>query len=515
MKNSLIIIFFLFGFKILFAQEGLFIKDDLSVDGKNFKLINEFYIYGDAKVIGNSILSEHKSNNFNGTKTDNDDIDMKYIDVDDNDETFSSSKATLQLPNNFKKISYAGLYWSATYSLEEGKRKKSRRGDKFKGDNRANKAINTIKFKTPNSAYFDVTGDVIYDGASNNIYEANSPYVCYANITELLRKTEVLNGEFMVANINASRGYISGGSAGGWMLYVIYQAPTDNPKYITTYNGFASVNKDLVDISFENFKSIDQGEVKTSLVLSALEGDSNLQFDECAIIKRDSTYYNLKNENREPFNFFNSTISSDLERFPNSKNTLGFDIATLEIPNENNAIIDNNTTETTLRFKTKADEFYLYFTAFKTEIKQTLFELAFYDQENEIILETEETETVNNVENQRRIKNNSNWSKPIKKGFDSKEFEVLVNKKSIIITDIKSGYYVITNVFNEEKSAQKWEAYLVKKGLNPQTFINPNNNWIYVYILQTESAKEAFSLQQDLKQEKPFKDTWVLKINLD
>lgn len=515
MKYSLVITIFLFGVKILFAQEALSIKNDLSEDGKNFKLINEFYIYGDTKVIGNNILSDHKSNNFNDTKADNDDIDMDYIDVDDDDETFSSSKAVLKLPDNFKKISYAGLYWSATYSLEEGKRKKNKKGDKFKGDNRVNTAINTIKFKTPNSRYFDLTGDIIYDGATNNIYEANSPYVCYANITELLKKTEVLNGEFMVANINASRGYISGGSAGGWMLYVIYQAPTDNPKYITTYNGFASVNKDPVDISFKNFKSIDQGEVKTSLVLSALEGDSNLQFDECAIIKKDSTFYNLNTENRTPFNFFNSTISNEIERFPNSENTLGFDIATLEIPNENNSIIDNNTTETTLRLKTKADEFYLYFTAFKTEIKQTLFEPSFYDQETVNTLEVKETEIISNIETQKEKKHSSNWSKPYKKGFDSKEFKILVNEKSIIITDIKSGYYVITNVFNEEKSAQKWEAYLIKKGLNPQTFINPNNNWIYVYILQTESAKEAFSLQQDLMQEKHFKDTWVLKINLD
>jgi len=33
--------------------------------------------------------------------------------------------------------------------------------------------------------------------------------------------------------------------------------------------------------------------------------------------------------------------------------------------------------------------------------------------------------------------------------------------------------------------------------------------------MQTESAKEAFTKQQELIQEYRYRDTWILKVNLD
>lgn len=520
MKPVLIVLLVFFCITYVQAQDSIAVKDSLSYDGKNFSALNEFYIYGDSKAIGNNIVSVHKSDDYNDMQFDNDDLKIKYVDIDRDGSTFSSSSAMLELPDNLKKITYAGLYWTATYSLEKGKRRKDKDSYEYKGDYRKNEDIEEIKFKTPTSKYIDITGEIIYDGASNPTHAINSPYVCYADVTKLLKETKVLNGHYTVANVKASRGYISGGSTGGWMLYVVYQAPTDNPKYITTYNGFALVNNLPVDITFKNFKSVDQGDVKTSLTISALEGDLSLMKDECAIIKKDGTFQSLSNGARNQQNFFNSSITRNsirnTDRYPASLNTLGFDIAELEIPNYNNDIIDNSTSETTLRLKTGSDRYYVYFTAFQTEISQTFFEGVIEDGQTVNKSSTIEPEVLRTSEaDSKKSKRKYIWKPPGKLGFNSKAFKYLLSKKSTLINDIEGGYYVVTNVFSEPKRAQKWEGYLIRKGYTPKTFTEPNKNWKYVTVLQTQSAKEAFSLQQKLRQIYRFRDAWVLKVNID
>lgn len=519
MRLILICVFF-FGYNNTYSQNIIKVKDSLSYDGVDFKSVNEFYIYGDSKAIGNSILGEHKSNEFNDMNVINDDVKMKYIDIDDDKSTFSSSTAKLKLPDNLKKITYAGLYWTATYSLEEGKRRKSKDSYEYKGDFRQQQAIDTIKFKTPNGDYKTIGGEVLYDGAENPTHAINSPYVCYADVTKILRDAEELNGNYTVANVKASRGYISGGSAAGWMLYIVYQSPTDNPKYIASYSGFALVNNLPVDITFKNFKSLNQGDVKTSLVVSALEGDLTLLQDECAIIKRDGSFQSLSNGTRYQQNFFNSSITNNslinYDRIPSSKNTLGFDIAELKIPNYNNSILDNNMSSTTLRLKTRSDRYYMYFAAFQTEISQDFFEDVVEEKEPVSIVSTVEPEVIRTTQAEvKKSKRKYVWKPPGKQGFKSKAFKILVTKRSTIFNDVSSGYYVITNVFSESTRARKWEATLVKKGYTPITITNPKNNWEFVAVLQTESAKEAFSKQQELIQKYQFRDTWILKVNLD
>ncbi|WAC01009.1 hypothetical protein N7U66_12550 [Lacinutrix neustonica] len=187
-----------------------------------FKIQNEFYIYGDALVIGNNVLSKDAKEPFNDPDLTNDDIDMVFVDVDDDVSTFSSSSANLILPLNHTKIKYAALYWSATYSYEQGFRKESDGQFLFQGkrDNKRNK-INNIKLKTPNGRYTDVIGSVIFDGARDRAFTLNSPYVCMADVTKLLKNSEIINGEYMVANVVATQGFVSGEAlrVGYFMLF--------------------------------------------------------------------------------------------------------------------------------------------------------------------------------------------------------------------------------------------------------------------------------------------------------
>lgn len=505
MKNSILIMFFLFAYSFSFSQESTPMKGNSVLDGKNFKLVNEFFVYGDSKAIGNTILSTHRTMPFNDMGVNNDDVEMTYIDVDDDDKTFSSSIAELSLPKNHKNISYAGLYWSATYNSDKGIRQKEFNDYIYKGNGKRDPSVEKIKFKTPNAKYIDIEGDIIYNGIENPTHDINSPYVCYAEVTELLNNASEVNGEYAVANIRASNGYISGGSAGGWMLYVIYQSPTEKAKHITTFNGFALVNNKPVDIKYEDFKGLNEGYVKTEITLSALEGDLTLYKDGCSIMRKDKSFYPLSNgTTRSQYNFFNSSITesnvNNLKRIPNGKNTLGFDIASIAVPNFKNDIIGNNTTETTLRFKTKSDRYYLFFTAFKTE-------------ENEIPIDVEVVKADVPMK-QKKARVLGSLKNIKRKGFDSEEFKKLAKQKSTLIPNLKSGYYVITNVFMDAMSAGKWETTLITKGYKPKTFVDAKTKKRYVYVLQTESAKEAFTKQQDLIRDRLYKGTWILKVNL-
>ncbi|WP_292948160.1 hypothetical protein [Olleya sp. UBA1516] len=355
-----------------------------------------FYIYGDAAVIGNNILSKDKQEPYNDYLLTNDDIDMVYVDIDQDKTTFSSSSANLKLPDNQSKIAYAVLYWSATYSYIKGTRREEDAQFYFQGNRQKNRSlINKVKLKLPGENYQNITGNVLFDGAKNPAFALNAPYVCFADVTKQLQEVKQVNGEYTVANINATQGYVAGGSAAGWMLYVVYEAPTSKPKYITTFNGFSHIGNQPEIISLDDFKTPDKGATSTAIVLATLEGDSALSGDQCIVANPvTNKAWQLQALNRDKDNFFSSQITSvstaNTVRYPNSSNTLGFDLATVTLPNNDEAVIVNGTEKVDLIFNTKQDRFYLFFTAFNTEISESFFkEIQSNTPVNAIVLTSE------------------------------------------------------------------------------------------------------------------------------
>jgi hypothetical protein len=355
-----------------------------------------FYIYGDAAVIGNNILSKDKQEPYNDYLLTNDDIDMVYVDIDQDKTTFSSSSANLKLPDNQSKIAYAVLYWSATYSYIKGTRREEDAQFYFQGNRQKNRSlINKVKLKLPGENYQNITGNVLFDGAKNPAFALNTPYVCFTDVTKQLQEAKQVNGEYTVANINATQGFVAGGSAAGWMLYVVYEAPTSKPKYITTFNGFSHIGNQPEIISLDEFKTPDKGATSTAIVLATLEGDSALSGDQCIVANPvTDKAWQLQAVNRDKDNFFSSQITSistaNTVRYPNSSNTLGFDLATVSLPNNDEAVLVNGTEKVDLIFNTKQDRFYLFFTAFNTEISESfLKEIQSNTPVNAIVLTSE------------------------------------------------------------------------------------------------------------------------------
>ncbi|MGB5435157.1 MAG: hypothetical protein WBM98_04625, partial [Maribacter sp.] len=164
----------------------------------------------------------------------NDNLNMQYIDVDSDPSTFSSSSATLDVPDeNCSLVRYAGLYWSAVYVNAD----------------RSN--IDDIKFQVPGGAYQDITADeILFDGSGDIDFGYYSPYACYADVTAIVSGLANPDGDYFVANVRASSGSsISGGVSGGWTMVVVYENPNlPGSKYITTFDGYAGIASAAPDV---------------------------------------------------------------------------------------------------------------------------------------------------------------------------------------------------------------------------------------------------------------------------
>src|SRR6218665_112351 len=300
-------------------------------------------IRGDMMLIGNSIVNrdnnkktEYANDAFTGG-TDNNNENMQYIDIDNDPDTFSSSSATLKVPDASRacyNIVYAGLYWSGVYTQASLDNKTVKRSD-----------LGNIKFMLANeTAYNNITGSLIYDYYNNNPKTTNGdqiPYAYYANVTQLLKDSKNPEGEYTVANVNSARGKLgNGGYAAGWSLFVIYEDPKSSAKYITAYDGFSWIKAGGADLTYRisGFKTIPTGNVKVKLAFAALEGDKGTSGDTYSV-NGTQVFTTERTKN----NFFCSVINDlsghNLARRPASTNTLGFDAGIIELNNASNAII--------------------------------------------------------------------------------------------------------------------------------------------------------------------------------
>lgn len=515
---------------LLFLPALLFSQEQLEFT-KNI----QFYIRGDATVIGNNIVSKYQNKVFSDFGLINDQVKMRYVDIDNDASTFSSSSARLNIPDRNAKIVSATLYWSGVYPYDTGVKRESPTEIYYDGNDSRDKSINVIKFKGPQGGYKDVTGQILFDGYGQDNYKNIAPYVCYADVTGELQNSSALKGEFTVANVRATQGFVSGGSAAGWLLFIVYEAPRKPLKYITSYHGFSSLNDNFIYVKFSDFKTREAGEVRASIFAAALEGDSKLSRDETAILSQDEeAYLLLKNSLRASKNFFNSKITINnkyfTDRNPNSANTLGFDLLQMQIPSNS---ISNNQTETTLRLGTRADRFYLFFTAFTTELNPN------YLQKNEVVeIKSPEAATlitdipeikvdkapepkkdVVKKPPKQAVKKTS--SKPVNKVqkkpvvLTVKAMEKALNKVDLNVPEVKKGYYLITNVFSEAENSKRWESFLISKGYKPKSFLNPKNDWIYVYVYANEDLRKVYTTYKRLIRLNFFNDIWVYKINFN
>ena len=312
---------------------------------------------------------------FNATNKDNQDINMQYIDIDGDASTFSSSSADLLMPaepdgsaTTCYRVAYAALYWGAV--LQSGSRTD----------------INKVKLKLPGSStYTDITGEVIYDAIVNPIIAennepGNTPYACYADVTDLLSPLPGLEGTYTVANVTSSEGFNnSTGLSAGWTLFVIYEDPNLHTKSFTSFDGFSHIfdgHQETVPVT--GFTTPQAGHVDLQFAYGVLDGDRTKRATKLEINGK-QVVTQLRPANK----FFGSVIenmgfgatptptSITNPRNPNGSNTLGYDTGMLEVTDAEPEYITNNASSADFRLQVaqgQADPIYAFFSAFAVDI---------------------------------------------------------------------------------------------------------------------------------------------------
>ena len=483
---------------------------------------------GDMTIIANNSVNRVDYNNttnmpyynLSNYSQSNQDFDMQYIDVDEDETTFSSSSAELFLDNpENKKVVYAGLYWSATYKYNEGVLKK---GDKYTASDPARTSFSNIKLKLPNKeVYIDVSGQIIFDGINDKEYKEIAPYAVYADITSQVQELSSPIGVYTVANIKATQGVLFGGVSGGWTIFMVYEDATMSEKYITSYDGFTGVSgvtKNTTDVVFNGFQTPTTGNVKAKIVCAAIEGDATFIGDKILFCANSANnFIALTNNIRKENNFFNSTITIEdkqfLNRFPDSKNTLGYDTCLFTLPNKNNSLIENNVNQATLRISSEGDNYFMFFTAFNVELNPVI------NKENKEI--ASKVNEFKNPENDTVVKVKY---VPVNNDFLINEYKTTSannlnnkNKDEIEIQTMRTanqskGYYLIANVLKSDEETKVYVAVLRSKKLDAAFFVN---NLKYVYLKKTVNRKEALELYLSKMNDTYKEKLWIFSINND
>jgi len=443
----------------------------------DFNIRYETFIKGDIKIIGNNILNrKEKRNSPNDPYNDrspkaklNDEFDMQYIDIDADPNTFSSSSAKFSYEGTGGKVAYAGLYWSATYPYAKGTLK----GNKNIPVDSNREDASSVLLKIPETnTYTPIAGELIYDGRTDDELKNSAPYVYYANITNLLAPATKIEGDYTVANVKATLGKIEGGSAAGWALVIVYENPDSNVKKIITYDGFSAItNEASKTFTFSGFKTPEAGDFKTRIMGVALEGDFNMAGDNVAIgVPASGKTSSLESKWRPNQNFFSSAITNNDEivktRTPNSENTLGFDIFRMDIKNDNQYLIPNNTNSLDLSYTRSRDRYYLFLTALEIE---------------------------NNPKEITHLHRSTRISK-------------------LKVTDTQQGYYVVVGVFLNFNNVNKRVEEMKKWGYDAQVYYNKDQVLNYIYIARYNTYDEAMKKVEEVRENTEIPDPWILDV---
>ncbi len=291
-------------------------------------------INGDLDIIGNSILGPTSNTPYNGT-TQNNFINMVFVDIDGDPSTFNSSSANFST-NACNRVVYAGLYWGADTAP-------------------TTPAPNQIKFKIPGGTYQDLVADVNLD----KIY--------YKDVTSIVTMITNPNGNYFVANISTSQGT---SAAAGWSLVLVYEDATESRKFISTFDGFSAVRDspyNQVDFNYSGFVTPPSGPVEGRVGVAALEGDLGWVGDQMLFRADGNAGFTALSDAENPSNnFFNSKITKDgaqvTARNLNSSNTLGWDQKLLDLTalNPGNNLIGNNETGATVRVRNNVGGDWIY-----------------------------------------------------------------------------------------------------------------------------------------------------------
>ena len=286
----------------------------------------------------------------------NNSFDMRWLDVDSDSSTFTSSSATLSVPTG-SRVLFAGLYWTGL----------NRKGEAISGANGFKAvpqdppsvaSIGTVKLKTPGAAgYTSVTAA----GADVNTASiaVGGGYGAFADVTSIV--TAAGPGTYTVADVQTGTG---GNSYAGWSLVVAYSDSDEPLRNLSVFDGLQVVSgTQQIDIPLSGFKTPSSGPVNTTVGVVAAEGDAGATGDYLTVNERLLTDAVHPANNTE-----NSTIanrgSQVTTKNPDWRNNLGYDASLFSA----DGFLPNSASSAIFRAKTNGDTYAPQAITFATEL---------------------------------------------------------------------------------------------------------------------------------------------------
>ncbi|MFK7000977.1 hypothetical protein [Flavobacterium oreochromis] len=481
---------------------------------KTFNIRYQNYLKGDIHFIANTVIGKKSGKNaneaynkVNSSAKLNDEITMSYIDIDEDSQTFSSSSATLEPIHSNDKIIFAGLYWSATLPNRD----------------KSTQPISEILIKTPQSEkYFTINGDIIYDAKEHDKHNTNSPYLCFSEITNEVKKNPW--GTYTIANIQASQEKIEGGSAAGWVLYIVYESDLEPYHQISLYDGFSYIYNKPVEIHFKDFITPKTGKIIPKLTVAALEGDLNIEGDNLRINTSNTNKWSyIGNSIRNGQNIFNSKITyydTDFQkRTPASLNTLGYDVFLDKI--QTKELSFSNIDQVNLKISSLGDKFYVTNIGFSIEVSEEFARKKthpFSSTTNSTIkTKLEIAETINRIP----VDTTSPKKTIIEKKTNTinQSIATIHNRKPkeiktyLFNSNVASeGYYIIANAYQNINYANDFANKINNKKIKPFIFKNPDNQLHYLTLNHYKSQIEAEKAYYNNINNTYFQEYWIAKI---
>ena len=291
-------------------------------------------IKGNIKFIGNTVLEGDDQGYLTNT-----DIDLSYVDTDNDPDTFNSSAALLNIPDpENSTIVWAGLY---TQGYLQGIT------DVSKVYSLLLDSDYPLYLTVPKLGRLKVVPSVI--DYARNIKNGKVYGYTYNTFTEIKalegKKASEVNGWITAANIKCFEGKDNSGlgNFGAWTLVVIYKNKNEKLRNISVFDGYKKVSLNdnpVVNINVKGFLTPYHGEINSTLSLFVGEGDKYITGDQLFV---NGVSINTKNA-------FNSSITG-FERNPSILNNQGIDIQNHNI----STVIKNGETNATITLKTHKD----------------------------------------------------------------------------------------------------------------------------------------------------------------
>ncbi|TKT00866.1 DUF3344 domain-containing protein [Streptomyces lasalocidi] len=154
----------------------------------------------------------------------NDDFDMFYVDVDDDPNTYNSSRAELRLPPG-SRVTYARLYWGGNLRV---------------GEQKPAADAGRVLVAEPGGRYKAVRADTVVGHRVG--YDADA-FQASADVTGLVRDSG--SGLYTVAQVDVAKGRSAAGAWGGWTLVAAYENPAEPLRHLALWDGFDTLAQGL------------------------------------------------------------------------------------------------------------------------------------------------------------------------------------------------------------------------------------------------------------------------------